>query len=233
MEYDGLIEKKNILDKLKLSAREVQELIVAWLLLSMVFVGFTSNQGSSLNLELFFGLILVFGSAFIFHELAHKYAAIKMGGQAEFRIDSRGMMITIFSMLIGFPLLMPGAVFWRSEYGRYSNIRGIVSAAGPLTNMTLAGVFLTLLPLTGFLASITSDINLASLFYLVIYSGFRINIFLGLFNLIPVWILDGKKVLDSSTTLWLVIVIGYLGMYMFSRAVFGFTLGLNLGFLSV
>ncbi|MHA2297874.1 MAG: hypothetical protein ACXAEU_17630 [Candidatus Hodarchaeales archaeon] len=233
MKYDDLIEKKSILDRLQLSGREVQELIVAWLLLSVTFVGFRIGLFTNFDILMFLSMILVFGAAFIFHELGHKYAAISLGGRAEFRLDSRGMLITIFSMLMGFGILVPGAVFWSSEYGRYSNIRGRVSATGPLMNMAMSAIFLTLLSLHNLLFQITSSGDFVDVYVFVLYQGFRLNLLLGVFNLLPVWILDGKKILDASTNLWIVLIIGFLGMYMFAFTVIGFSFGINFGFIQI
>jgi len=225
MKEEELIQKKGLLDKLHLSQKEIQELIVAWLLLAVLYTGFRSGLVD--NLLLTSGMILIFGSAFILHELAHKYAAIRFGGKAEYRLDSRGMIITVVSMLVGMGILVPGAVFWQSEYGRYSNIRGTISAVGPLTNLVMAAVFLTLLPFTWLIEPVDS----AMFAYSLIHAGLRLNLLLGVFNMIPVWILDGRKVLEASTVLWVVIIFAFVGMYMFSSLVFGFGLGINLGFI--
>lgn len=236
-----MIEKKNFFDKMHLSGREIQELIIAWLLLSVVFLAFRLKPPSEDQMLVFIltfiSLIFVFGAAFIFHELAHKYAAISLGGKAEFRLDSRGMMITVVSMIIGFGILVPGAVFWSSDYARYSNIRGRISAAGPLTNMVLAAMFLTLLPLSNLLGlsivQITGSIEVIWILKTVIGTGFSLNLLLGMFNLLPVWILDGKKIFDASTILWITIAIGFLGMYMFSYSIFNFRLGIGFGFIQL
>jgi Zn-dependent protease len=64
---------------------------------------------------------------------------------------------------------------------------GIISAAGPLLNLSLAGLYLLLVPFGGLFA------------YVGIY-GFAINVWLSAFNLLPIGVLDGKKVLDWIAT---------------------------------
>ncbi|MGA7076042.1 MAG: metalloprotease, partial [Halobacteriota archaeon] len=60
---------------------------------------------------------------------------------------------------------------------------GIISAAGPLLNLALGGLYLLLIPLGGVLS------------YVGLY-GFAINVWLSAFNLLPIGPLDGRKVLD-------------------------------------
>jgi Zn-dependent protease len=63
---------------------------------------------------------------------------------------------------------------------------GIISAAGPLLNLALGGLYLLVLllaPIGGLLS------------YVGLY-GFVINIWLSAFNLLPIGPLDGRKVLD-------------------------------------
>ena len=67
---------------------------------------------------------------------------------------------------------------------------GIISAAGPLTNFSLAMIFMGLmfyLPTWGFIFNI----------------GFFINLWLGLFNLIPFGNFDGIKILHWNRYIWM------------------------------
>ncbi|MBM3291925.1 hypothetical protein FJY84_04525 [Candidatus Bathyarchaeota archaeon] len=144
--------------------------------------------------------LLILTSAFILHELAHKFAAQRLGLWAEFRISASGMMLTLLSFLLVqtsiFPVMFvaPGAVMiagmlrW-DEYGK-------VSVVGPATNITQALIFFII-----FL--ITSNYTIAEL---AIY-GMAVNSGLALFNLIPFGIFDGMKIFKWSKLAWLILVI--------------------------
>jgi len=66
---------------------------------------------------------------------------------------------------------------------------GIISFSGPITNYVLAMVFLGL----SFLYPILS---------FVFIPGFQINLWLGLFNMIPFGNFDGIKILHWNRYLW-------------------------------
>ena len=61
---------------------------------------------------------------------------------------------------------------------------GIISAAGPIVNIVLALLFLLLL-----------FISYGGFMRIMAFYGFYINSWLALFNMIPIWNLDGAKVL--------------------------------------
>jgi Zn-dependent protease len=144
--------------------------------------------------------MLILTSAFILHELAHKFAAQRLGLWAEFRISIPGMFLTLLSFLLVqtsiFPVMFvaPGAVMiagmlrW-DEYGK-------VSIAGPATNIAQAIIFFLI-----FL--FTSNYTIADL---AIY-GIAVNSGLALFNLIPFGIFDGMKIFKWSWRVWLLSVI--------------------------
>ena len=77
--------------------------------------------------------LLIYGMAFILHELAHKFSAQMFGYWAEFKINRQGLMLTLFSLISPFKIIAPGAVMIsnianRDHYGK-------VAAAGPATNI--------------------------------------------------------------------------------------------------
>ena len=88
--------------------------------------------------------------AFVLHELAHKFTAIKFGFWAEFRKNNFMLLVAVaLAALVGFVFAAPGAtviynirpdgrVISREENGK-------ISAAGPLTNLLLFIPFAALL----------------------------------------------------------------------------------------
>jgi len=146
-------------------------------------------------------LVLLFISIVI-HEYAHAYTAYLLGdptAQAQGRltlnplahIDLIGTIIlplflwlTHSGIIIGWAKPVPiNPMFFRNR------IRGIimVSFAGPLANILLAGLlwFIVKFTLIGFIAS----------FKEIFLLGISLNLLLALFNLIPLAPLDGSKIL--------------------------------------
>jgi Zn-dependent protease len=137
--------------------------------------------------------LLIYGLAFILHELAHKFAAQRLGYWAEFRIHQQGIMLTLFSLISPLKVIAPGAVM----IGNISNWNhyGMVSIAGPLTNIGLGFVYFIIALMTG-----NQMRDLALL-------GMNINASLALFNLIPFGVFDGAKIIKWNRNIWLIAVL--------------------------
>ena len=209
-----LLAKKGIFDKLRLSGVELSHIGVAWLIFIIAFIPQTLvNRQYGLNYDssmaMFQVTIMAFalGFAFIFHELGHKFSAQYFHAKAEFKLDQRGLLVSVISIAMGFYLLMPGAVFWNSNLSKYSNIRGRVSACGPIVNLYLASLSLGLF--------IFADSAVGSIGWILFNFGiisFQLNIYLGIFNMIPLWILDGKKIYEWSEMVWLSYLIMFISL---------------------
>ncbi len=124
------------------------------------------------------------GTGFILHELMHKVVAQFFGHWAEFRAQLFGLLIPIpLALLTPFIFAAPGAVVIAGYVERHQN--GIISAAGPLTNLAIGFIAL---PFTFIPGSVeTFEGKLA----LVVGA---VNALLALFNMLPIGILDGRKV---------------------------------------
>ncbi|MFH1630872.1 MAG: hypothetical protein ABIA21_01455, partial [Candidatus Aenigmatarchaeota archaeon] len=66
---------------------------------------------------------------------------------------------------------------------------GIISVAGPVINLVLVGVF----------------VLLGLFIHPLLFIGATINAWLAIFNLLPIWILDGAKVFRWNKAIWGVI----------------------------
>lgn len=180
-----------IIKGITFSKIELKHLFWAWIGISFAFGNIIRfNQGlSSLSNNGFvtFGLAFLLsaitvGSGFLIHELCHKIVAQKYGLGAEFRASYFMLFIAILISFSGIVFAAPGAVMISGNPTRKQN--GLISVAGPWSNIILAllfGLFM-FIPTTPFVNLIMSY-------------GFMINILLAVFNMLPFWILDGKKVL--------------------------------------
>ncbi|MCK5282567.1 MAG: site-2 protease family protein [Nanoarchaeota archaeon] len=176
------------------SEKEIKDLIKAWLAISFVFAVLLSK---SLEISLFTSFIissLTVGVGFIFHELGHKILAQKYGAWAEFRSFDQMLLLAIVMSFFGFVFIAPGAVMISGRtIGKSRN--GKISAMGPMMNFIMALLFLPL--------AITYKEGILSL---IGNYGFTINTWLGLFNLIPFAMFDGKKILNWNKVVYGILV---------------------------
>jgi len=181
--------------KIKFSKKELQDLTKAWLIISLAFaIVLTNNQIFTTTFLLNFLLAAItVGTAFIFHEMGHKFVAQKYGCFAEFRANDYMLFIAIIISFLGFIFVAPGAVMIAGRVSKERN--GKISVAGPAINIIFAIIFLglTFLFPLGFIGKI-------------MVFGFFINAWLALFNLLPFWILDGKKVFNWNKPIYFLVM---------------------------
>jgi len=131
--------------------------------------------------------------------MAHKIVAQKYGCIAEFRSDDMMLILALLmASFLGFVFIAPGATMIAGKVNTAQT--GRISIAGPLTNLAIAIFFLlfTFIPLEAAAEIATS--------------GYFINVFLATFNMIPLWIFDGKKVWDWNRLYWFVTIVVCIGM---------------------
>ncbi len=187
-----------------LSHREVVEILISWVTLSLAFswnVVLFAQQNPAYAAVLFPLFFVAIGTAFVLHELAHKYAALKLGYPAEYRMWPSGLLLALsLAILTGgrWVFAAPGAVY---VYG-FPNRRddAYISLAGPLTNLFIAYFFL--------LVALT--FGGPYFYYSPAMFVVRVNAFIGFFNMMPVFPLDGSKVIAYSPTLWLLTLLAFL-----------------------
>ena len=85
----------------------------------------------------------------------------------------------------GFIFAAPGAVMIAGKVTRRKN--GMISAAGPAVNLVLSLIFLGI-----FFMPAPDFVKLGA------YYGFIVNAWLALFNMIPFWLFDGRKIWEWS-----------------------------------
>ncbi len=219
-EWEKELTKKNLFDRLNLSVQELSELGIGWLITSFVILYITGSiqiviQEMRIPNELLVYLF-VLGISFFTHELMHKFTAIKYGAKAYFRLSREALMLMAISLFIGFPILATGAVYWWGEATASPGIRGRVSAAGPISNLILAGFFFILQGIALMMFPDPVLYELASILFFAGTTGVWLNAFLGVFNLLPIGVLDGAKVLAWDPKIWIaligsLIVVGFFG----------------------
>lgn len=177
------------------SNRELKDLGKAWIILSLAFA--IAIKGFSFNFNFvlaFFVSLLTVGTAFILHELGHKFLAQHYGCFAEFRSFNFMLFFALILSFTGFIFAAPGAVMISGPIGVRRN--GKISALGPGMNIFLALIFLLLN--TFVRNSILNPIS---------YYGFLVNSWLALFNLIPFSMFDGKKILAWNKVVYGVMIV--------------------------
>lgn len=207
-EIDKDFGKKNVLDKLHLSVHELSELGIGWLISSFVILYITGElfsviQEGRISDEMLIYLF-VLGISFFTHELMHKFTAIKFGARAEFKLSREAILMMLIGIIIGFPILATGAVYWWGEASSSAGIRGRVSASGPISNLMLAGVFLIFQGIGIFFLPVSTVFG--SILYNIGFIGTWLNAFFGIFNMLPIGILDGAKVLAWDPKIWFSII---------------------------
>ncbi len=180
---------------------EIKDIVIADIVLT-VAIAFTLDGGVfSAGGQGFLGslvLLLPISAvgvtlSFVLHELMHKFVAQHYGAVAGFRSSRSGLLITLFTGVAGFLLGIPGAtMIYAHAFTKRQN--GIVSIAGPLTNFVIFLAFLGFLFLgrpAGYLLQMTQ---------IVIF----ISIILAFFNMLPIFPLDGSKVLAWNPYIYIV-----------------------------
>ncbi len=186
---------------------EIRDLLISAFVLALAFsIMFAGGLKWSV-LSLFPVSLMTVSVGFVFHELAHRYAARSFGCFAEYRMWPPGLLLALLFAPLGVVFAAPGAVMiwprvdiWARPIWLGKREYGIVSLLGPLANMSLA--------LTFFLLRIPFPSTITSL-------GARVNAGLAFFNLLPLTPLDGSKVFRWNKVLWGVAMVVAIAMLLF------------------
>jgi len=184
------------------SKKEIRDLLISVFVLALVF--------SSFRLELIPTTIFLVIIVFISHEMSHKFLAQHYGCSAEYRMWTFGIILGLISALLpgGLIFAAPGAVYiypYKKKFAfRVARLTkkqyGLISLVGPLINIII-----------GIILALISFYFPLELFVLTA----RISFFLALFNLIPFPPLDGSKVLNWNTKVWvLAIALSLIGLFL-------------------
>ncbi len=164
-----------------------------------------------MDLEIFLLTLIVVGTGFIGHELAHKFTAQRYGCWAEFKLWTYGALMALLFAIVtagSFVFAAPGAVYIASRAGYFGEgidrkSNGIVSLMGPIVNVAAAFIFGLAFFLVTYLGF--HDLTIGGFNFLL--QGIRINVWLGAFNMLPIFILDGQKVYTWNRQIWAALAI--------------------------
>lgn len=148
-------------------------------------------------------LVLLLLIAFPIHELAHAVTARYLGDDTAERLGRitlnplkhLDVVGTLFFLFSGFGWAKPVPVsVWRLR-GNQRTSFAIVAFAGPISNIVLAILFSVLFRLAEPLA--TRDNQIGQMILYALLTAVNLNIYLALFNLIPIPPLDGSRLLAA------------------------------------
>ncbi len=191
-------------------SEEIKDMVLADLVLtlafSFAFVGGIFGVKNIGNLLYYIPIAFVAVSlSFILHEYMHKIVAQRYGAIAGFRKSDMGLLITIGTGIFGFLIGIPGAtMIYTSSFT--SKEEGIVSIAGPLTNFAVFIGSFILFMLVGQRGYIASALGVTML----------ISVLLAYFNMLPIYPLDGSKVLRWNKPIYVsfLLVLGVLLLFL-------------------
>ncbi len=190
----------------RIPPRERRDLLIAWLAISIAFTLLYVRGGIDLTGFVFFFVmsLVTVGVAFVLHELAHKFAAMRYGYWAEFQKDNQMLLVAVvMAALVGVVFAAPGATYVYGNATRTEN--GRISAAGPITNLLLCIPFAVLMLFGG-----------GGLLAVVGLVGLRINAMIAAFNMLPISVLDGRKVLAWNPVVFAVLMAASAGLLVWS-----------------
>jgi Zn-dependent protease len=205
----------------RISRRERNDLIIAWFAISIAFsLAFSGGVGvwmgspiqrTTLETYLVFLILsmVTVGVGFVLHELAHKFTAMNFGYWAEFRKDNLMLLVAVvLAALVGVVFAAPGAtMIYGSGVTREQN--GKISAAGPVTNLILCIPFAILLFISNGLDPASSSRSILVMAGMV---GLQVNAMIAAFNMLPVSVLDGKKVFAWNPAIFAILIIAAFGV---------------------
>lgn len=175
--------------------KELRDVTIAYFVLLAMFARLNVHDMIILALPLF--------TAFILHEYGHIFMAKKYGYYARFVMWPKAIVysIILYVVTLGhFVFAVPGAatIFTPFEIPKKQNTW--IAAAGPIVNT-----------INGLLSLVLSLVYPSQIFIYTVL----LNSWIAMFNLLPVYPLDGSKIIRGNVLLWLVLLAVNIGTFIF------------------
>ena len=174
-----------------ITLKEVVDLFVMTVLLGYIFMTHVRRPDADFMRERqgfstrdFSFAVLIAAPGIILHELAHKFVALAFGMSATFKAWYFGLFLGVLLKIVNSPLIIfaPGYV---ELNGGNDLTQAIVAFAGPFLNLVLFAIAFIVLK---------QKRRFSKNEYYAWYLTKNTNLFLFIFNLLPIPPLDGSKV---------------------------------------
>ncbi|MFH1209293.1 MAG: M50 family metallopeptidase [archaeon] len=169
-----------------ISITEIVYIIVLTVVIGYIFSGYIKRT-SVIDIKPRFKeiklAIIIAAPGIILHELAHKFTALAFGLSAKFYIWFFGLILGLLLRVLNSPFLILAPGYVSIEGGTQSQL-ALVAFAGPFINLSLFLIAHFLL----------KKKNLKKKYLLPLYLTKMINLWLFIFNMLPVPPLDGYQV---------------------------------------
>ncbi|WP_405297911.1 site-2 protease family protein [Methanobrevibacter sp.] len=197
----------------ELTKRELIESIIVFIVLSICFAISNTRFDANAFISILPIVMIGVGLGSILHEFGHKFVAMKYGYRSEFKLWPIGLLIAFVTSFFGIVISVAGEARIFADDDISDEIQGRISIAGPMFNIALALIFIVIAALI-YPFNVHSDIF--HLIYLICTVGFSVNSFLATFNLLPLYTLDGTKVLKWNAIYWIAAFAISAGMMLIS-----------------
>ena len=150
------------------------------------------KQSYGFDWDLFKKAVIIVAPAIIFHEFGHKFVAMAFGATATFYAAYRWLFFGAFLALMNSPFIVFVPAYVSIPMNGLTSLQfSMVAAAGPLVNALLWG-----------LAAIAIKYNwFNKKYYPILIMTKKINMFLFIFNMLPIPGFDGFKVYSGLFSL--------------------------------
>jgi len=186
--------------------KEAKDILVSWIVLSIAFMFLLEqvniyNVGSfgKITLTVFVMYFFIVAVSFLSHEFGHRQVARFYGFRANFEMWPAGVVLALISSFIGFLIAAPGAVVIRPGGSAFMGGRKKLNEIG--LKISISGILINIL-LGIMFALIAIYVGPASVLYKTLGIAASINLWLAVFNLLPIPPLDGSKVLHYNKFAW-------------------------------
>lgn len=167
--------------------RELIDVIIMTVAVGFIFMDlFRSRASFGFDRRAFLFACYVTAPALIFHELAHKFVALYFGLNATFHAAYFWLFLGIMLKLLRF-----GFIFFVPAY---VSIGGQLVQGLPMASVAFAGPFLNFVLFAGAWVWLKRQKKMKRSTYVFLHVTKQINLFLFIFNMLPIPFFDGMKV---------------------------------------